>query len=321
MRLVKSILKKIKGDASFRSFYRKINNKKNSIIVYETKEKEKNLLIYDSINRLLIKNKILAPKLYKENYKQNFIEIQDFGDDTVFKLLKKSGSNKINLYKKSINLLIEIQKIKQNIIKNFKGKNYKVPIYENDKLFKEAKLFSDWYAKRYISKKKLPIVKIEINKQIKFLLSNLKIKNETLVHRDFHVSNLMRHKKQFATIDTQDAQIGNRAYDLASLIDDVRFKSNKRLKDNIYNYYLKLNKKKIDKVNLLNDFEILSVLRNMKIIGIFARLAARDKKMKYLKLIPYAWKLIELRIKNDKIFSNLESLLNVNFSKKLRNFK
>ena len=321
MRLVKSILKKIKGDASFRSFYRKINNKKKSIIVYATKEKEKNLLIYDSINRLLIKNKILAPKLYKENYKQNFIEIQDFGDDTVFKLLKKSGSNKINLYKKSINLLIEIQKIKQNIIKNFKGKNYKVPIYENDKLFKEAKLFSDWYSKKYISKKKLLTVNIEINKQIKFLLSNLKMQNETLVHRDFHVSNLMRYKKKFATIDTQDALIGNRAYDLASLIDDVRFKSNKKLKDNIYNYYLKLSKNKINKVILLNDFEILSVIRNMKIIGIFARLAARDKKKTYLKLIPHAWKLIELRTQNNQIFVDLKRVLDVNFPKKIRKLK
>ena len=53
MQLNKSKLKKIKGDASFRSFYRKINNKKNSIIVYATKEKEKNLLIYDAINSLL----------------------------------------------------------------------------------------------------------------------------------------------------------------------------------------------------------------------------------------------------------------------------
>jgi len=321
MRSVKSTLKKIKGDASFRSFYRKKNDKRNSIVVYATKEKEKNLLIYDAINKLLIDNKILAPKLYKENYKQNFIEIEDFGDDTVFKLLKKSESNKINLYKESIDLLCKIQKIKQNKIKNFNGKNYKVPIYENKKLFKEAKLFSDWYAKKYIPKKKLPILNIEINKQIKFLLSNLKLKNDTFVHRDFHVSNLMKYKKQFATIDTQDALIGNRAYDLASLIDDVRFKSNKKLKDNIYNYYLKLNKNKINTGILLNDFEILSVIRNMKIIGIFTRLAVRDKKKKYLKLIPYAWKLIELRIKNNQIFDELKRALDFNFSKESRNHK
>ena len=137
MRSVKSTLKKIKGDASFRSFYRKKNDKNNSIIVYASKEKEKNLLIYDAINSLLIKNKILAPKLYKENYKKNSREIEDFGDDTIFKLLKNNRSNKINLYKKSIFLLTKIQKITQKKIKNFNGKNYKVPIYEDDKLFKE----------------------------------------------------------------------------------------------------------------------------------------------------------------------------------------
>ena len=81
-------------------------------------------------------------------------------------------------------------------------------------------------------KKNYTTLNIEINKQIKFLISNLNLKNDTLVHRDFHVSNLMKYKKKLATIDTQDALIGNRAYDLASLIDDVRFKSNKKLKEN-----------------------------------------------------------------------------------------
>ena len=319
--LNKSTLKKIKGDASYRSFYRKINDKKNSIIVFADRKKKKNLLIYDAINKLLIKNKILAPKLYKENYENNYIEIEDFGNDTVFNLLKKSGSNKINLFKKSIDLLFKIQKIKKKKTKDFKGGNYKVPIYEDNKLFKETRLFCDWYAKKYISTKKLPKFNIEINKQIKFLLSNLKLKNDTFVHRDFHVSNLMMYKKKLATIDTQDALIGNMTYDLASLIDDVRFKTNKKLKKSIYNYYFKLNKKKINKVFLSNDFEILSVIRNMKIIGIFARLATRDKKKKYSKLIPYAWKLIELRIKDNKIFDSLEKILDLNFSKKIRNLK
>ena len=142
-----------------------------------------------------------------------------------------------------------------------------------------------------------------------------------MVHRDFHVSNLMKYKKELATIDTQDALIGNRAYDLASIIDDVRFKSNKKLKDNIYNYYLKLNQNKIDKFILLQDFEILSVIRNMKIIGTFTRLAVRDKKVKYLKLIPYAWRLIELRMENNQIFDGLKRLIDINFPKKIRNLK
>ena len=87
----------------------------------------------------------------------------------------------------------------------------------------------------------------------------------------------------------------NKAYDLASLIDDVRCKTSNLLKDKVYNYYLNTNKT-IDVNKFKNDFDILSVLRNLKIIGIFIRLAERDKKRKYLKLIPYAWKMIDSRM-------------------------
>ena len=81
-------LNEIKGDASLRKFYRNKNN--HSIVVYAKKEKVKNLLIYDAVNKILNKNKILAPKLFKENYKKNYIEIQDFGDLTILKILKRT---------------------------------------------------------------------------------------------------------------------------------------------------------------------------------------------------------------------------------------
>ena len=46
-------LTKIKGDASFRKFFRKKDNDRSSVIVYAKKEKLKNLIIYDSINKIL----------------------------------------------------------------------------------------------------------------------------------------------------------------------------------------------------------------------------------------------------------------------------
>ena len=55
-------LHKIKGDASFREFYRKKIKSKSSIIIFSKKEKRKNLLIYDAINKILIMNKFIAPK-------------------------------------------------------------------------------------------------------------------------------------------------------------------------------------------------------------------------------------------------------------------
>ena len=270
-------LKVIKGDASFRKFFRKKNKKFTSIIVFSKKEKFKNLIIYDSINKILNKNKILAPKLYQENYDKNYIEIQDFGDDTIFKILRKKRKNKFQYFKKVINILNQIQSIKNRNIINFKNKKYIIPNYDKDILIKEANLFCDWYAKNILPKNKMNKFAKKFKKIIKKLALGLKLKNNIFVHRDFHVSNLMLVKNQIGVIDSQDALIGNKAYDLASLVDDVRFKTSKQFKNKIYKFYID-KQTKSDKIKFKNDFEILSILRNLKIIGIFTRLAIRDGK-------------------------------------------
>ena len=128
----------------------------------------------------------------------------------------------------------------------------------------------------------------------------------------------MIKKKKLCVIDSQDAVFGNLAYDVASLIDDVRLKTTTQFKRILLNEYIKTNKK-INVKNFKNDFEILSVLRNLKIIGIFTRLSIRDEKDNYLKLIPYAWKLIELRIDRNEKFIELKEILDKYFSKKVRN--
>ena len=309
-------LVKIKGDASFRKFFRKKYKNFSSVLVFSKKDKQKNLLIYDAINKVLNKNIILAPKLYHENYVKNYIEIEDFGNKTLFKILVKKKSNKFFYFKNIIQLLNQIQAIKNRRIKNFKNKTYIIPRYEEKILIQEANLFCDWYAKMNLSKsKKVKFIK-DYKKIIKKLAFSLKLKNNVFVHRDFHVSNLMMVNKNIGVIDSQDALIGNKAYDLASLIDDVRLKTSKKLKDKIYKFYLS-KEKKLNRLNFKNDFEILSILRNLKIIGIFTRLAMRDGKKTYLKLIPYAWKLINLRINENEIFKDLKKLLNQNFKKKL----
>ena len=306
----------IKGDASFRKFFRKKNNKYSSILVFAKKEKFKNLLVYDAINKILNKNKILAPSLYSENYNKNYIEIQDFGNETILRKLNKSNANQMIYFKKIIVLLNKMQLIKSRKIKNFKNKNYIIPKYDKKILIEEANLFCEWYAKKHLSKKKINKFSKEFKKIINNLSSKLKLKKSFFVHRDFHVSNLMLVNNQIGLIDSQDALIGNRAYDLASLIDDVRYKTSKSFKKKIFDFYVK-KQKKLNIKNFKNDFEILSILRNLKIIGIFTRLAIRDGKKNYLRLIPYTWKLIDLRINENAIFHDLKDLLIQNFKKKL----
>ena len=129
----------------------------------------------------------------------------------------------------------------------------------------------------------------------------------------------MINKKKLSIIDSQDAIIGNPLYDVVSLIDDVRIKIPMIIQDSLFKYYVQKSKfKNKDQIYLKNDFDILSVQRNLKILGIFVRIHIRDKISNYLKYLPYTWELIERRMKNP-VFKKLNNLMKKNFS--LKKFK
>ena len=133
-------LKKLKGDASDRKFFRKKYNESNSIVILSKKKKFKNILVYDAISRVLNKNKILAPKLYQEYYKNNYIEVEDFGNETIFKTLKKSKNKKFLYFQNIIKLLNQLQLIKDKKIRTFKNNYYQIPEYKKEILIQEANL-------------------------------------------------------------------------------------------------------------------------------------------------------------------------------------
>ena len=311
-------LKKISGDASFREFYRVEKNNKTSIIISAKKEKFKNLIVYAIVNKILNNNKINAPRLLSNYYNNDMIEISDLGEKSFYDYII-TKKNKLNGYKSLVKLIIKVQKIK--VKKSYKLGKYKVKFlkYSLNNLQKESDLFFDWYLKYFLRKKKISKIKRLLRKELYKVYKKLRFSNNTFVHRDFHVSNIMLKKKKLGLIDSQDAIIGNPLYDVASLIDDVRIKLPNNLKNNLIHFYHKNSKLKKNNIeNLKNDFDILSVQRNLKILGIFVRLSKRDGKNNYLKFLPYTWALIERRLKNP-IFKNLHILMNKNLPiKKLR---
>jgi len=302
-------LKKISGDASFREFYRLKKGNKTSIIVQANKEKFKNLITYVIINKILRENKINAPKLISNHYQNNMIEISDLGEKSVYdEIIKKK--NKYSYYTNLIKIIFKLQKIKIKKKYNFKKYNIKLQKYSLSNLHKESDLFFDWYLK--FKSKRLDIGKTKkiLKKELNKIYKKLYFKNNTFVHRDFHASNIMINKKVIGLVDNQDAIIGNPLYDVVSLIDDVRIKLPINLKDKLLKFYHLKSKLKREKfLNLKNDYDILSVQRNLKILGIFVRLSKRDNKSTYLKYLPYTWNLINRRLKNP-IFKNFQLLLN-----------
>ena len=314
-------IEKISGDASFREFYRVQKNTKSSILVLAKKDKYKNIFTYCAINEILNKNKILAPKVINNFKQDNIIEISDLGKKSFCEFIKNK-KNKIPEYKKLIELILKIQKIKLNNSYKFNNKIIRFEKHSLKNLHKESDLFFNWYLSYKIKKKKLARIKTEIKKELNEVYKKLYFKNIYFVHRDFHVSNIILSGKKLGLIDSQDAIIGNPLYDLASLIDDVRVNLSKKNQDILFRYYIQKSKfLKKDQLNLKNDFDILSVQRNLKILGIFVRLLKRDGKSNYIKYLPRTWKLLEVRLKNS-IFNVLKKVINKNISiKKMKKFR
>jgi len=317
--LMKFKISSIEADASYRKFYRIIVNNKSKVIISAKKEKYKNLIAYTSISKFLRKNNILAPKLLGHNYSKGVIVIEDFGNTTFHKILSKK-KNKFKIYKQLVDLLLKIQNIKpQTKIKSIIKKNHLLEKYSIKNLIKESDLFFDWYLPLVVNKKKVLNIKRMSKKILVKIYKKLYFPNSCFVHRDYHVQNLMKVGKKVGVIDSQDALIGNPAYDLVSLIDDVRIKNSVKLKKQIYDYYLKNTNRTYKMKNkfFLQDFNILSVQRSLKILGIFSRLFKRDNKDKYLKLIPYVWQILEARI-DYSIFSEFKKILDNNIKKEIR---
>ncbi len=302
---LKNKLYLIAGDASFRKFYR-FKSSKGKILVYCNRSKKSNLVNYVKVNNFLIKNKFLAPKVIKNSINKNYLIIQDLGNVS-FKKYILSKKNKFIVFKKILDELIKIQKIK--VKKQFSN-------YNQQKLKKELSLFFEWYLPEFFNNKKIRKIRNNIERDFLPRLANISKKEKVFVHRDFHLENLILFKKKIGIIDSQDAVIGHPAYDLASLVDDVRLKISPKDQSKIIEYYLKNTKHNSHK--FIYDFHVLSIQRLLKILGIFVRLYRRDNKKQYLKYLKYTWYLLDKRLKYPEL-KNLSKIFNLYFNKKIKN--
>lgn len=112
------------------------------------------------------------------------------------------------------------------------------------------------------------------------------------VMRDYHAENLLWLPARAGTarvglLDYQDMLAGHPAYDLVSLLDDARRDVSPGLRAAMTARYRERTGTGAEA--LARDAAILSAQRNLKILGIFARLARRDGKPRYLALLPRVW--------------------------------
>jgi aminoglycoside/choline kinase family phosphotransferase len=289
-------IKKIAGDASFRSYYRVFFQEKTFILMFAPPFHE-DVAPFIKIDEILVNNGFRAPKILAKNIDLGFILLEDFGDETYSKALQKNIADEYFLYEKACDALIEIQKISL--------KNIDILHYNHATLFREVMLFIDWYLPWKNHK-----ISLQQIQDYKFywieLFDKLSKKNQALVLRDYHADNLMvlNGKNGFdgvGLLDFQDALFGSSAYDLLSLLEDARRDVDEKNKQKLFDYFI--SKANYNREDFLTDYEIISLQRNIKILGIFARLSLRDGKNQYINFMPRVKNFVEQRLEKINLIS------------------
>lgn len=115
---------------------------------------------------------------------------------------------------------------------------------------------------------------------------------DVMILRDYHAENILwlperQGPARAGLLDFQDALQGHRAYDLVSLIEDARRDVAPETAEAAIRHYLGATG--LPETPFRTALAVLGAQRNLRILGVFARLAAIRGKPGYIDLIPRVW--------------------------------
>lgn len=273
-------LQALAGDAGFRRYYR-LNTSPSLIAVDSPPSKEKNAA-YINISLFLQSRGVRTPKIYAVNFEQGFMLLEDFGERLFQDQL--NTENQSYRYDQAESSLLEIQ--------NCPADTDVVTDFNHEKLAEELALFERWFVTDLLGITLNKTDRAVLKQLFELLIENAVQQPQVLVHSDYHCRNLMLlEDDQLGVIDFQDAMRGPITYDLVSLLKDcyVRWPST-WVEQRALNFKQRLESDQAQ--GLCSDeqfllwFDLMGLQRHIKVLGIFARLALRDKKTGYLKDIP-----------------------------------
>ena len=280
------------GDASFRRYIR-VRKGDHAAMLMDAPPGKEDVRPFMTIAKYLHAQGYSAPAILAADSDAGLLLLEDLGDDSFTAMLKRDGNLEPELYAAAIDLLAQWHDSKYRFSDPTK---LALPRYNHELLMREVALFSDWYLPQIAGKAKAAALRDEYLDIWSAILSSAPLAQTVWVHRDYHADNLMWLPKRLGLkrvglLDFQDGVYGDAAYDLVSLLEDARRDVPKALAEQMVGRYIAASG--AQREQFLSSYAVLGAQRNSKIIGIFSRLAARDKKLAYLNFMPRVWKHLE----------------------------
>lgn len=261
------------GDASARSYRRLTRGRDTAVLMDSPPRTGDDPADFVTVAGHLADLGLSAPKVLVQDLAQGFLLLEDLGDDLYARLLSAGRADETALYAAATDVLIHLQAAPVPA---------GLPDLSEQEWAEATDLAFHWYRRCTIGDAGDPAPATRAMTDLLTIHSGPRV----MILRDYHAENLiwMPQRDGLARVgllDFQLAQTGQRGYDLVSLLQDARRDVPLALEDAMI--------RRFDPSKAFRtQYAVLGAQRNLRILGIFARLAVMGKPA-YLPLIPRVW--------------------------------
>jgi hypothetical protein len=293
------------ADASFRRYFRATfeRSARASLIVMDAPPAHEDCRPFVHVARVFGAAGVHVPQVLAQDLERGFLLLSDLGTRTYLAELNEASAEV--LYRDAIEALVAIQAASRTGV---------LPEYDRALLERELRLFPDWYVARQLGCPLTQAQQAALEQAFERVLANNLAQPRVYVHRDYHSRNLMVSAPNPGILDFQDAVYGPITYDLVSLLRDAYVEwTEARQLDWCIRYWQQARRAQLpvaaDFAAFYRDFEWMGVQRQLKVLGIFARLCFRDGKRQYLDDQPLVMKYLRGAVQRYNDLAPLARLL------------
>ena len=290
-------LSPLAGDASNRRYERAADGPggARAVLMDAPSSRGEDIAPFLAVTGYLRARGLSAPEILHADIGAGFALIEDLGDDLFARVAAAAPDREAPCYEAAVDLLAHLHEAPPPDRVTGAGASLDMAPYDAAVLAREAALATDWWAPHAGAPIGAAAVGV-FSAALAEATAGVAMRRDAFVLRDYHAENLLwlpdrRGDARVGLLDYQDALIGARAYDLVSLLEDARRDVDPALAERMIRRYVAATGVAEDVFR--RDYAALGAQRNLKIVGIFARLWVRDGKAAYLDLIPRVWAHLE----------------------------
>lgn len=269
---------RVAGDASNRTYDRLVRNGTEPAILMDApSDTSGHLRPFIMLADHLRAHGLSTPQIYHKDEAAGLLLIEDFGDALFADLMAADAAQEGPLYRASADVLLHLRDVPPPDLS----------ACDAQWLVKMLAPLFEWYIPEPN--------KAQLDKFTHVFLplaEQVAATDKIIMLRDYHVLNLLlltdrEGVQRVGILDFQDAMLAHPAYDLVSILQDARRDVSPQMEQEIITYYL--SQAQQDETGFLRDYALLGLQRNLRILGIFARLCLRDGKASYVDFMPRVW--------------------------------